>query len=414
MAQDYGDDWCQIPPDLLASIAKNLQIYGDYIRLRSVCVNWRSWLPPSPPHRLPCQLPWLLLPPLPPTATFHCNPRHLRHQGSSRSFYDLLNGKINSLTLPEASYPRRICGSSHGWLVLVGDTPEIFCQNPLTGAKVFLSPLSTLPCVVSFSFSNVGREYSVRDPISGEIYAVDLRQMRDFSVRKVILSHSPTNRCPFVALGIISSTLTATSELVFCKSGENCWKSVPGLGLGSGFYTEDVIYCEPEGQFYAVNKVGDVAVFNLSSDSPVIIRTVDTIQGDLPYLVKSGRELLLVSRSLDAEANIVAYCEVYETIGFDVYRFREVGDGRAYWDKLTVLGDRILFIGENSSLALSASDFPGSKGNCIYFTDDHSKSNDVGIFDLASNCIEPLPCYPSDSTWPLYWASPIWLTPNPC
>lgn len=263
----------------------------------------------------------------------------------------------------------------------------------------------------------MGREYSIRDSTSGEVYAIDLRQMRDVFVRKVILSHSPANECPFIALAIVSSNLTATSELVYCKNGENCWKSVPDLGLGSGFFAEDVIYFEPTGQFYAVNKVGDVAIFKLSdnnADSLVIIRTLDAIGGDLPYLVKSKGELLLVSRCLGAEADIISYCEVYETIGFDVYRFCEVGEGQTSWDKVTDLGDRILFVGENSSLALLASDYPGSKGNCIYFTDDHSKSNDVGIFDLGNNCIEPLPCYPSDSTWPLYWASPIWITPNPC
>ena len=43
-----------------------------------------------------------------------------------------------------------------------------------------------------------------------------------------------------------------------------------------------------------------------------------------------------------------------------------MGDGRAYWDEVRDLGDRILFNGENSSLTLSAFDFQGSKGNCTF------------------------------------------------
>lgn len=148
--------------------------------------------------------------------------------------------------------------------------------------------------------------------------------------------------------------------------------------------------------------------------SPIIIQTVSTIEGDLHYLVKSKGELLLVSRSLGAEADLVAYCEVYETVGFDVFTFRETGEGRASWDRVTDLGDQVVFVGDNSSLALSASDFPGCKGNRIYFTDDHSKCNDVGFFDLGTGRVEPLPCYPQDASLPFQWAPPVWITPNPC
>ncbi|KAL6208522.1 hypothetical protein ACLB2K_019471 [Fragaria x ananassa] len=87
---------------------------------------------------------------------------------------------------------------------------------------------------------------------------------------------------------------------------------------------------------------------------------------DMRYLVNSGADLLLVSRYLDVDHNIVnddanVNCR---TVGFDVFRMNWMGPR---WEKVENLGDRMLFIGENSSFSLSASDFSGCVGNCIYF-----------------------------------------------
>ncbi|KAK6939027.1 Domain unknown function DUF295, partial [Dillenia turbinata] len=83
-------------------------------------------------------------------------------------------------------------------------------------------------------------------------------------------------------------------------------------------YSEDVIYNNFNKLFYAVTKYGSVAVCDINGASP----------------------------------------------------------------KVSSLGDRMVFIGENSSLCLVASDFLGCKGNRIYFTDDYSETN-----------FEPLLCY---------------------
>ncbi|KAE8713477.1 hypothetical protein F3Y22_tig00110209pilonHSYRG00148 [Hibiscus syriacus] len=78
--------------------------------------------------------------------------------------------------------------------------------------------------------------------------------------------------------------------------------------------------------------------------------------------------------------------------------------------------------GENSSLSLSATDFTGYMGNCIYFTDDYSESNydgafgehDIGIYKLWDRSIEPLPCYPRNSVFTLRCPTLLWVTPSPC
>ncbi|KAK9755134.1 hypothetical protein RND81_01G004800 [Saponaria officinalis] len=391
--------WSEINDDILQTITEFLKTYSDYIRVRSVCRTWRKMLPHFPQHRLPTQLPWLLLSSSSSSssstsAVFRC------------AFYYFPTAKTYTLHVPEASYPRRIVGSSHGFLVLVGDSPDIFCFNPLTKFKAFLAPLSTLPGVVSFSFSNVGREYSIQDPSFQNVYTLDLRQICDVFLSKVILSSSPTKDAS-LAIAIIS--WSSTTELAYCKCGDSSWKSFP---FGN-FSAQDVIYCPSKELFYAVNQIGDVAFFS-PPNTPEIIRNVDTIEGDLKYLVKSNGELLLVSRYLEAEADLVSYSEVYQTTGFRVYKFNDAGEGRVHWEPMTDLGDQMVFIGNNLSLSLSASDFEGCKGNCIYYADDHSEKADAGVYDLSNDCIEALPCYPHDGSSPLSLAPPVWFTSNPC
>ncbi|KAL9225748.1 hypothetical protein vseg_001638 [Gypsophila vaccaria] len=393
MSNNELNKWSEINGDILRKISNHLQTYSDYIHLRSVCLSWRAHLPEFPDRQLPTQLPCLLLPP---------SSSVLR-----RAFYHLPSSKTHSLPLPEASFPRRIVGSSHGSLLLAAHSPDLFCFNPVTKFKAFLAPLSTLPRVVSFSFSNVGREYSIQDPSFQNVHTLDLRQICDFFLAKVILSSSPTKHA-CLAIAIIS--LSSTTELAYCKCGDSSWKSLPCGDLSA----QDVIYCETEELFYAVNQVGDVAFFS-PPNTPEIIRSVDPpIDGDLKYLVKSRGELLLVSRYLEAQADLITYSEVYETTKFRVYKFGNAGKGLVRWEPMTDLEDQMLFIGYNMSLGLSASDFEGCKGNCIYYADDHSEKGDAGVYDLSNECIEALPCYPHDGSSPLSLASPVWFTPNPC
>lgn len=108
--------------------------------------------------------------------------------------------------------------------------------------------------------------------------------------------------------------------------------------------------------------------------------------------------------------------EVCKTVKFLVFRFDWNGKK---WESMTSLDDKVLFLGENASLALKASNYRGCKGNRIYFTDDYSGANydsiasiagdhDVGVYNLEDGSIESLPCYPQNSHWP------IWITPSLC
>lgn len=244
------------------------------------------------------------------------------------------------------------------------------------------------------------------------MYSLDLKQMRDEFIRKVVLSSAPSNESPSFAFAVTTSFLSKTTELVFCTVTEDHWVSVPV----SDFTAEDVIYCQSQGLFYAVNRIGDIGSFRIGVGGVcdvTIWQAVSLIRGDLRYLVWLDGELMLLIRRLGMEVDIRTYYELYRTVGFEVYRFCEYEPGRVCWEPVKSLGDGVVFVGQSSSLALSASNFPGCEANCIYFTDDHCNCNDVGVFDLGEECINALPCFPDDASWVSYWGSPIWITPNP-
>lgn len=146
-----------------------------------------------------------------------------------------------------------------------------------------------------------------------------------------------------------------------------------------------------------------------------IIQTPRQVGADMQYLVSSGDDLLLISRYLDLDYDSDSVEELYRTVGFEVF---SMDWGGPRWEKVNDLGDRMLFIGQNSSLSFSASDFPGSVGNCIYFTDDYSELNyesafaecDSGIFRLSDRSIEGQWNSRSREHWP----TPIWVSPDPC
>ncbi|CAK9187921.1 unnamed protein product [Ilex paraguariensis] len=358
-------DWSDLRPELLETIARKLTVLGDYIRFRAVCVNWGSSTPKTPKH-LPCQLPWLMLP-------------HNRYNLSScRALYSLTDNKVYALNLPEASHRRRLCGSSHGWLIILEESPAIFIINLLTRAKINLLPLSAFPNVIDFNFSDVGREYKLRDP-DGDVYTRNLKEMRDSFVKKMILSSSPLNDSNYIAVAILNQT----GDLAYLNNGEPFWRFIHEAHS----YCEDVIYYN--GLFYAVNKFGGIAVCDLQGDSPRVsfIDTPRHTVGDMEYLVNWMDELLLVTRYLELEFDV--YLDIaYKTSEFRVFRLDLSGPK---WERVTSLDD------------YSEANYDGGSG-------DH----DLGVYYLEDGSIEALLGFPRNSQTGFLCSPPIWVSPNLC
>lgn len=93
------------------------------------------------------------------------------------------------------------------------------------------------------------------------------------------------------------------------------------------------------------------------------------------YLVESssGADLLLVQRF--RKPNRLLNCLM--TSSFKIFKLLGLGSNNGDNDQeiiekveITNLGDETLFLGDNYSLCVSASHFPGCQANCIYYADD--------------------------------------------
>ncbi|KAM0041631.1 hypothetical protein Hdeb2414_s0011g00368521 [Helianthus debilis subsp. tardiflorus] len=393
-------DLSDLPPELLETIAKKLKIHKDYIRFRAVCIGFRDSVPKIPKH-LPCQLPWLML------------PRRTNQDPESnlRSFLSISDGKVHLINLPEDSDNHRRCGSSHGWLVMLDETPLISIVNPLTQCKQHLPPLSSFPNVINFAPGETGREYTIKTS-DDDVYTCSSKEMRDSFIKKVVFSSSPSNEdADYYALAILNQT----GDLAYCKKGDKRWKFIDDANS----YCEDVVYYED--CFYAVSKHGTIAKCDVNGPTPDVffLETQRQIGGDMQYLVNWKDELLLVTRYTELEFNMDQnkLDIVYKTSEFQVYKLVLNG---LKWEGVSELDGHALFLGENSSIAFCASDFPGCKRDCIYFTDDYSEWNydgangnhDLGVYDLGNESLEALTCYPEEFYSGRRWPPPIWFTPS--
>lgn len=101
------------------------------------------------------------------------------------------------------------------------------------------------------------------------------------------------------------------------------------------------------------------------------------------------------------------------TVKLEVYKMDREGEK---WVAVKDLGDRMLFLGDNCGFSASAKDFPGCKGNCVFFTgqsredDGAMKSRGVSVFDLETGNIGAIPNNSGYSQ--LFWPPPAWLHPN--
>uniref|UniRef100_A0A7N2LBQ0 KIB1-4 beta-propeller domain-containing protein n=1 Tax=Quercus lobata TaxID=97700 RepID=A0A7N2LBQ0_QUELO len=120
-----------------------------------------------------------------------------------------------------------------------------------------------------------------------------------------------------------------------------------------------------------------------------------------PKMIPRMRTLLKMNPKEKKKKEEYINDNAYLTIGFTVLKLKrctQAGSKYRYkWVKVHSLGDQALFVGDNSSVSLSASSFNGCKANCIYFTDDNKLNYaytaegggyDIGAFRMQERKIE--------------------------
>lgn len=392
------NQWSLLPMELLNLIEESLDLYHDKVRLRCICSSWRSCLLKMPNHNQH-QLPWLLLP---------------HSVGTSCAFFDSLEKKVHKVELPEAG-EKVFKGSAYGWVVVAEKSGAIFLLNPLTRNKIKLPSRSKFPDVRKYRADKVGNEYliwiysAVLAP--GRYQSHDATHVLNFLLRKVILSSSPTSM-DFVAVALYGEY----GHLAYCKRGDKKWSLIDNK-----FPTcDDIIF--HEGQLYALKCNGQLMVCDIDSCLKPIVTEVapayTRIPGGDKFLVGSSSGLMMIRRCIHVDRCSISNEEIYssKTLSFMIFKLDTSGRN---WYQVQSLGDDVLFLGLNSSLAISSHDYPVYKRNCIYFTDVNynfglkgtGRPFDEGVFCLDEKKIEPLPTYSSDLNE--VWPAPIWVTPNP-
>ncbi|KAF9625449.1 hypothetical protein IFM89_022846 [Coptis chinensis] len=364
--------------DILRLIAEKIDLIVDFIRFGAVCKSWRSVTLDKRHFSLFLKpLPWLML-----TAD----------DGEEiRSFFSPFENKIYRLNLPKAS-ECHCWGSPFGWVVTVAFDHKVHMLNPLSRASLPLPPLS--------AFND--RYFDAKSPGKNRMSYITKAVV-------VEVSSSSIAEEQFLVLIIYGGC----NSLAFARPGDETW--TPMLCHTKAVF--DALYFN--GQFYAVNSWGFVHLCDTyglpRSQSTIFARPPPNVKGvDRFYILELQGELHLVVRVLDFGTDMPAieFQHLLKTKLIEVYKCDFC---TRKWEKLQNLGDHAIFIGSNNSVSLKASDYPGCKPSCIYFTDDHNEASgrlvghDMGIFNMDTGEIERL--YEGDDSLSRY-SPPVWITPH--
>ncbi|PIA56413.1 hypothetical protein AQUCO_00700618v1 [Aquilegia coerulea] len=380
-------DWLQLPDHILSAIAIKLNHIKDFIRFGAVCQSWRSVYTDNRLHL--SHKPSLLMLP---------TQLNNNYENQTRSFYSLAEARV--LDFQVALPHDRICvGSNHGWLVTLSKDWEMNLLNP------FLSVNNQIQLPLATTFDDT-------------LDAGSAASLPDFfrSVVKVVLSSNPASNPNYVAMAIFSDL----SRLAFFKPGDKAYTSLDR----KYDIVEDVIYYQE--QFYFVNFYGKVYSCDLNHPQPMISEVAPPIHSKAirRYIVELAGELLQVCRITNYEGGDDPFDYYtkprdkwfYFNAGFDVFKLDVVAHR---WIKMDNLNGGVLFLGDNSSYSLLASDFTECKPDSIYFTDDYYEGylgkekigigpHDMGVFNLKDQTLEPH--YPTKSK--MIIPAPIWIEPT--
>ncbi|GFZ15353.1 hypothetical protein Acr_24g0015430 [Actinidia rufa] len=200
-------------------------------------------------------------------------------------------------------------------------------------------------------------------------------------------------------------------KLAFYTSGDDSWNFV---NTERDYVFSDVIY--HKGQVYAVNCWSELVKIDVSSGVHKVMTKISSVCAQVTYLVESQEgDLLLVQRFWKSENN--SHSKTFE---FKVFKLvYPIGEAQTKWVEIKNIGDQALFFGDNHSLAVSTSKFPGCQSNCIYYTDQHhvivppyvchGPDDDSGVFYIENGKFQSQ--YLLDFSVK-HMLPPIWFVPN--
>ncbi|KAJ3687798.1 hypothetical protein LUZ61_016962 [Rhynchospora tenuis] len=339
-------NWAELNSDLLRAIYKELDDPFDYINFRAVCKSWKAavLLCEHPP-----QFPFLL----------ERDPLI----GSDFDVYSLHTGKTRRLHVLEARN-KKFFGQSQGYLVTFqvpsGEQNSCFpaLLNPFTQTKVHL-PFD--------SFNFYRPVYVGIDPIRN-------------TSNVVIVMRGPSTGRPYVG---------------FWRSENNDWALKGSLPGYVETYHKGRLFCSEY-------ENSCTKAIDLTTGNTILEASFPTKRGFCSLVEGAGALFGIAQFGVNVPGTPLEKCE------FEVYRLDENAKPPC-WVKRSDIGDLMIFLNYNichsDGFCLSASDFDGFSGNCIYFTKSngmvgHYSQMLIGRYDLGKNrseVIDKRSC--SNTTW---------------
>ncbi|XP_078165539.1 putative F-box/kelch-repeat protein At5g24040 [Carex rostrata] len=332
-------NWSELPEDILHLFSKKLSDISNFIRFRAVCKSWQLSAPVNDP---PPQLPWLV------------EIRKYSEETTTIRFYCLLSGKVHTITCPTS---HRFKISSPAWHYLLAScmrNGNAHLLNPLTHDQIHVPSVNML--------GGGCPEYIGPDTIEGS--------------NIVVIS------------GYADWSLPPPNIMAFWRPKANDWVYIEGVGNSpNAFY---------RGQYFSNDReTGTTNVIDISTKN--LAYQVAPPKGTNPHL--KGYTIMV-----DSGGKMLRLFQYYkgEQFHFDIYCLY-FGDKKQTpcWVKITDIGDQILFLQYYSGLSVCASNFPGFKGNCIYFLKNKEY---LCRYDIGDGTIKVLPC-------PLRFLH-TWFVPN--
>ncbi|KAI8569440.1 hypothetical protein RHMOL_Rhmol02G0279300 [Rhododendron molle] len=282
-----------------------------------------------------------------------------------RQFVSLRKGSvIRTVNLPEVRGKR--CLETLGWLVPIAEDGEINLLHPFTQFQI------NLPHVTTF------KDYHMINKMKS------MNKNMSF-ICKAVLSSRPEESKHYV----LAVLYGGSGNLAFWRVGDKSWTDVEVTIVEF----HDISF--HEGLFYGVMGWGMVFAFDIWGPHPtrpwIVLDVPDMYRHIGPYkqlfIVESAGVVLMVIR----DALLSNFCDDdhfvpdntnrsrvdYQTRRFQVFEAALGEKGK--WVEKTSLGDNALFLGDNASVSVDASRFPGIKANCIYYTDTYWEFDKRGV-----------------------------------
>ncbi|KAJ1692816.1 hypothetical protein LUZ63_009514 [Rhynchospora breviuscula] len=335
-------DWSSLAPELLNLIAKKLTEVFDFVRFRAVCTAWRFSTPIT--CRSP-QFPWIL------DKRGHPYEPHML-------FYSITSSKMYTIHAPQFS-GRRLLGTSQGYMLTdlcdhasSQTTRQLSLLNPLNNHEILL-PASDF-CLDAYWIGP--QQYQIGEYVVCFAYAGD-----------------------------------GCHRSAFCCLGQDKWCEFESDddGFFQCFHIKSMFFRLEEDT--GVTEVTDLTTSTLAYVLPPF---EDYKVGANYYAVDALGDILIVFQHFDSSDDS-------SDDWFTVHRLDLSGGSSPRWVKVNNIGNKALFIDQDSGFALEANEFSRVKANCIYLINTYCL---VKRIDIETGEQELLHCP--------FEESPRWFVPN--